>query len=153
MWLVKFAAVLSGEIPEHTGWLGRWCIGCRWTFISAHLLQPSWISTSSLWTPACNSLPHFPLCIDKGEPHTQVRKKCSLYCFKCIKCCSIIGVFGEIIFTIIGLYWVVIKTSPHKRKCWDLSTSMPKPQRAYSSEDRTGRLWRRGRWNLKKCSL
>lgn len=92
----------------------------------------------------------FRLCIDKGEPHTKVRKKCSFYCCKCIKCCSIIGLFGEIIFTIISLYWVVIKTSLHKSKCWDLFTSMPKPQRACGSEDRTGRLWGRSWWNLKK---
>lgn len=58
-----------------------------------------------------------------------------------LKPCVAIGLFGDIIITIIALYWVVIKTSPHKRNYWDLSTSMPNPQRARSPEDdRTGRM-------------
>lgn len=57
-----------------------------------------------------------------------------------------VGLFGEIMITIIGPYWVVIKSSPHNRNYWDLSKRMPKPQRAYSSEeDRTGRMLERGR--------
>lgn len=70
--------------------------------------------------------------------------------------CVAIGLFGDIIITIIALYWAVIKTSPHKRNHRDSSSSMPNPQRAHGPEDdRTGR--KSGRvgenWEKKKFSL